>query len=174
MNTLAERQRLPRHKKDYITGEEWGWMEREGKLEPIEIGKITCYVCENPVSDTHTDARGVILPYCKCGIFYQLTWVLTDGTLSVKILPRTERDTYREAEEIPKDTTKKTTTQAPKHKDVKAKILDLLIQHTTITTAEIKKHIDASKQSINTALKKLIDENKIIKIDRGLYQRVEN
>lgn len=177
-------------KKTYFTSEDWRrW---DSKLRPRDIGTLTCYHCNSSVDDTLKDARGVELPYCRfCGLFYQPKWVFTFGRLGIIIEPRTKDATYTDHGEIPHDTTQQrdTATQqyketqqytdetpenkAPQHKDVKGQILALVPTIGRITKADLKKHIDASRQSIDVALKKLIAENKITQIEKRAYQRIE-
>lgn len=147
-----------------------------GKTENTLIVCTPVHFCESPVSDKHKDARGRILPYCNvCGIFYQPKHVFDNGKLAIIIVPRPERDTYRDTDEIPPlhKGERHRYTNKPQHKDVKGQILDLLQEHTTRTTAEIQTHIDASNQSIHTALNDLVEHKKIRKIKRGVYQTMD-
>lgn len=171
-------------KKTYITSEDCRRWER--KLQPRDIGTLTCYHCHSSVDDTLKDARGVELPYCRfCGLFYQPKWVFSFGRLGIIIEPRTKDATYTDHGEIRHDTTPKRDTtptqhtdetpknKAPQHKDVKGQILALAPTIGRITKAELNTHIDASRQSVDVALKKLIAENKITEIEKRAYQRIE-
>lgn len=153
--------------KAYLTPGDYERLKRYRATTQITL---TC-CCEYPVTETHTDKNGVALPYCHpCGIFYQPTWRFENGELHISVEPIVQRDTPPVPDEIPQHTTQ---TSTHKHKDVRGQILVLFQEKKTMKTAEMQTRIDASRQSIDTALKKLIAENKIRKLNRGIYQRMD-
>lgn len=166
-----------RDTKTYLTPGDYERLKRY--QTPTRI-TITC-CCDYPVTETQTDENGVRLPYCRlCGIFYKPTWRFENGELHISTEAIVHRDTPPVPDEIPQDTTQTPTqlpTQPQKHKDVRGKILALFQEKKTLRTAEIqaelRKQIDTSRQSIDAALKKLIAENKIIRLNRGVYQRMD-
>lgn len=62
---------------------------------------------------------------------------------------------------------------APVHKDVAASVRHLLKEEQTLSTKELVERIDASRQSIDAALKKLVNTGEIRKVKRGVYETVE-
>ena len=87
--------------KDYISGDEYQELQREGKLDPIRVATLNCHFCKQPVTQTEPDKREKVLPCCqRCGIFYEPQWILQDATLLIQIIPRAARDDYTEQNEI--------------------------------------------------------------------------
>lgn len=168
--------------KQIITGGEWAELERHGKLEPREVGKIKCYFCTETITTIATDARGKELPRCRpCNIYYQPHWTLQqDGTLAIGIMPRIHDYEHTETNEIPQATQNETETsntdeKAPQHKDVRGQILRLFDEKDRpIQTAEFLNLISASRQSITNALKKLIAEGRVHQTQRGTYELLKN
>ena len=170
------------HLKDYISGDEYQQLQREGKLDPIVVATLNCYFCELPVGETAPDARQKQMPICHtCGVYYELQWILDNGTISIKIIPRPHRADYTEQNEIsqdkPQTQTEPTQTESenkpPEHKDVIGQIRTLLHQHTHVTTKQLANSINASRQSIDYAIKKLIENGEIRKIKRGVYELIK-
>lgn len=165
-----------RHKKEYLTPGDWERLKESGVLEPKRMGGINCYFCESPVSETHTDRRGAILPYCtECGVYYQPKFVFDKGAIYVSVIPRVQNDTYSDTAEVSHLPTHEAQrfTKTPQKKDVRGQIIALFRQYRIMSTGHIQKQIDASRQSVNVVLNALIAEGVIIKPKRGLYQRIE-
>lgn len=62
--------------------------------------------------------------------------------------------------------------EAPTHKNVAASVRQLLEQEKRVSTQQLAEQIDASRQSIDAALKKLINTGEIRKVKRGVYETV--
>ena len=162
-----------RDTKPYLTP---GDYERLKRYQTTTKITITC-CCDYPVTETQIDKNGVKLPYCHlCGIFYKPTWRFENGELYISTEPIIQRENAPVPDERPQENTQtptQTLTQKPKHKDVKGKILELFQEKKTLKTAEIIEQVGTSRQSIDIALKKLIAENRIRKLNRGVYQRMD-
>lgn len=172
--------------RNIITGEDWTTLERDGKLEPRNCGTIHCYFCKAPITETATDARDIEMPTCSaCGIYYEPQWILQEGHLAIRILPRTHHYQHTEPNAIahatepqteqPQAETRHTEPEnkPPEHKDVSGQIRTLMHQHSHVTTQQLANNIDASRQAIDNALKKLIGTGEIQKIKRGVYQVIK-
>lgn len=163
--------------RDIITSGEWSALTEEGRLQPKPFDTLTCYFCDAGVTSTAVDERGVALPCCRhCKIYYEPQWTLDDGVLGIVLMPRTHRNEQVEsnamqqvAERAPNGK------QRPQHKDVRGQVLALLGQHNRpIETAEFNAHINAPRQSISHALKKLIETGQVYQPERGRYQLIND
>ena len=167
------------NKKDYISSAEWQDLEQAGKLQPKVIGIITCYFCDTTITQQDTDARGIPLPKCtKCDVYYEFQWILQDGIIGIKTIPRTYHNQQTEPNAIKhppeqEHTPQTADTKAPQHKDVKGQIIALMAQkQTPIKTKELLNNINASRQSIMTQINQLIAHGKIRKVQRATYQLI--
>lgn len=174
--------KTPNRKKDYISSQDWHTLEQDGKLKTKDFATIICYFCNTHVTQIETDARNTPMPKCSnCDVYYEPQWRLQNGILTIRILPRTHHSQHTEHNAIPHTTLPEQTpipqkpktknNTAPQHKDVRNKILKYIQQKKQpIKTAELRQHINASRQSINTQINKLINQGRIQKITRGTYQ----
>lgn len=175
-------------KKDYISSGEWAELEQAGKLEPREFGELRCYFCADSVTLAQSDTRCGDLPYCQnCGISYYPQCQLSPiGQLSIVIMPILWRDEQNNPTDIPQTETDGDTDstytealpdtpdeKAPQHKDVRGQILTIFAEkNRPIQTGEFLNIINASRQSITNALKKLIAEKRVHQPSRGTYQLI--
>ena len=149
--------------------------------EPIEIGGFRCYSCDSLLDTLVEDARGEALPYCKlCKYFYQPTWQLRGVTYVIQFIRRDPIATHSEPNEMPQQQPQddpepsfEQSPRAPEHKRIRQQILNLLAAaDTPMRAGEIAQRIDAARQSVSSELTKMATAGEILKIKRGVYQRI--
>ncbi len=156
---------------------QWEMEELKSRLKTVRV-TIPCGVCNIDVVNIRKNKHGIELPWCEyCDIYFVPRWELYkhSGKFEVSFVPKTASDNIGDPQTIPhkkeRSIPENLASNKITSKDVRGQILAIFNQKKrTVQMREFINQIDATRQAITNALKKLINEGLVIKVKHGHYR----